>query len=194
MLLREFTTYPTILRENSISDKPWKYDIFSGASQVDDSLAAHLKQKYLSQKITLLGMDETEAAWQESFPINQIYTNLVLTNKDTKAKQKHSSLEKLGFVENLAMHSSINLEEIFDREELKDKDKKVVVIFGVAGSGKSTLCKHITYQWSRTSLWNHFKLVFYITLKNLNAKNHPNIRNASIYQILADEHDRTTKN
>ena len=71
---------------------------------------------------------------------------------------------------------SIKLEELFKHEKLEQKKEKRVIVWGVAGEGKSICLHHIAHEWASGRLWNEFKAVFWICLRNLNADYYPPLR------------------
>ncbi len=55
-----------------------------------------------------------------------------------------------------------------------DRHENKVLIYGRAGSGKSTLCRYIAAQWSAQELWrDRFDWVIWIPLRTLTNKNYP---------------------
>ena len=60
----------------------------------------------------------------------------------------------------------IKLDEIFDGHTQSDSSKKVFIIEGVAGSGKTTLIWHICKQWALGELYKQFSLMIHIPLNS----------------------------
>jgi hypothetical protein len=67
--------------------------------------------------------------------------------------------------------------------------KPRVLIEGEAGSGKTTVCQHITYSWAVGDLWrNQFKWLFHIKMRNLISQRYPfRSSNYSLIDIIEKE-------
>jgi HEAT repeat protein/V8-like Glu-specific endopeptidase len=119
-----------------------------------------LKERYKSH-------DTIPRLLHSDLPINEIYTELVLINKnkenDKKAFDEHSinSWEEIH-----AAKEPIELPSIFENKEGPTRQR--LLIIGRAGSGKSTLCQHIAHQWAEGKLWKEkFDALFWVPLRQL---------------------------
>ena len=61
----------------------------------------------------------------------------------------------------LLKKSPIELEKLFENVERK---RKVILIDGALGSGKSTLTVHVCQRWSRSELFQEFTIVILVQL------------------------------
>ena len=87
-----------------------------------------------------------------------------------------------GKVDDILLEKSpIELEDIFKNIE---GERKVVLIDGAPGSGKSTLTVHICQQWSRGVLFNEFTVVILVQLRD------PKVQNAQSITELLPTKDR----
>lgn len=79
----------------------------------------------------------------------------------------------------------ISIKSIFDKYTSPGRR---LIIFGKAGSGKSTVAKYIAYACSNEGLWsNHFELVFLISLKHLVIKYVEKKEPYTIIEIIENE-------
>ncbi|XP_067134597.1 NLR family CARD domain-containing protein 4-like [Centruroides vittatus] len=78
----------------------------------------------------------------------------------------------------------ISLNEIF---AVVQDGHQTILVTGVPGSGKSTLCKKIAYDWASTDYLRHFQLTFIVILRELGDKS---VKDA----LLDDIHELTDKN
>ena len=74
----------------------------------------------------------------------------------------------------LLMKSPIQLEKLFVDAE---GERKVILIEGSAGSGKSTLSVHICQRWSRGELFQEFTIVILVRLRDPAVQNAQTIAN-----------------
>ncbi|MBA3238298.1 MAG: serine protease [Parachlamydiaceae bacterium] len=109
-----------------------------------------------------------------ALPIKEIYTELVLLNKNKEDKEKDEPIE---------LHS------IF--ENIEGKSPKRLLILGRAGTGKSTLCHHIAHQWAEGKLWNEkFDALFWIPLRKLQNIHSAETVSSFIFRTCCQEKDQ----
>lgn len=123
-----------------------------------------LKKAYTDTK--LLCGNDTREEWE----IDNIYPNLAIVDKE---KINEAGVGK--------SEDSVVLEKLFS------EGKKVVVVSGGLGSGKSTLCRRIARHWAGQGRWSQFDLIIILHLKTLNKEEYPNIKTCSEYEILANQ-------
>lgn len=94
-------------------------------------------------------------------PIDQIYTELVLINKEEDRKQEMNRRE-----DDDRYKTSIELHQLFNKGATESS--KHILILGPAGIGKSTFCQNIAYQWAHGKLWqDKFEAIFCVPLRKL---------------------------
>ncbi|CAF4548141.1 unnamed protein product, partial [Rotaria sp. Silwood2] len=74
----------------------------------------------------------------------------------------------------------VKIAELFDK--CKDKLTKRVLVLGPPGIGKTTFCQYIAYKWSKDELFQQFKCLIYIRLRNLTSKLYP-LRSSESYSL-----------
>jgi len=95
-------------------------------------------------------------------PIEDIFINLAII-KDKEEKQKDEKIpEKQIYDSNWETRHKPK-----GTIELKDliKTSRKSLIYGKAGIGKTTLCKHIVYMWAKGKLYEEFEYVIYLPLR-----------------------------
>jgi len=117
------------------------------------------------------------------------YTSLkMITNNERKETEKELKKPNHRLTRDetiFQLKGPIQLEDLFEKEELKNALKKRVLIQGSAGIGKSTLCQRIVYLWTHDNLWTQFKAVIWIKFRNLTVKKHPDY--SDLYEVIAKE-------
>ncbi len=129
--------------------------------------------KYLSEKYISLLFDQKEIlVAQKKMLVEDLDIRLAAldgANKD-KTKEKVEIAEgSSNLVASLTLSSkkTLQIKQLFDEEKLQG-DIKHVVIQGVAGIGKSTLCHHIAYRWAQGALFPQFDYLLWLPLSRLN--------------------------
>ncbi|CAF5213259.1 unnamed protein product, partial [Rotaria magnacalcarata] len=74
----------------------------------------------------------------------------------------------------------VKITELFDK--CKDKLTKRALVLGPPGIGKTTFCQYIAYKWSKYELFQQFKCLIYIRLRNLTSKLYP-LRSSESYSL-----------
>ena len=129
-----------------------------------------------------------------SFPIEGNCINLTIVEvkeQHEKEKQLYDIQHSNGIVDIFEgiynSKTTIDLEDIFD---ICQKQAKRIFIFGRAGIGKSTFCRHIVYQWVTGSHWPKDQLLALIPLRHLTIENYPLLppgQNYSLVDLIKEE-------
>ena len=124
-------------------------------------LLSDLQSYYLRlNKITIF-TTKKQGRFESKMPIDFLYVPLAIVDK--KRVERNANVCEIS----LKDKKRIKLEDLFSQEDLKDAPEKRVVIFGLPGSGKSTLVSYILGEWAKKNLWQHFRAIFCIRLRNL---------------------------
>jgi hypothetical protein len=123
-----------------------------------DALFKHtLKEKYLKNFSTISLLTTNTAK-----PIDEIFINLAIIKDKEKQENNGKILEKQIYDSSWeAIHKP---KEPIEIKELINTANKSL-IYGKAGIGKTTLCKHIAYKWAKKELYSEFEYVVYIPLR-----------------------------
>ena len=126
--------------------------------------STYIKERYSHTSVT--GMASNSCKWLPS-PTRKIF-KLAIIMKETIQRGKiddefvHKTIR--GQVDDILMRKSpIELEDIFVNIE---GERKVVLIDGAPGSGKSTLTAHIYQRWSKGELFQEFTIVILLQLRD----------------------------
>ena len=141
-----------------------------------DWYGGYLKKQYLEVLFTL---QVSANKWLPS--LTQKIFNLVIIKKEKIQRGRiddefvHKTIR--GQVDDILLEKSpIELKDLFKNIE---GERKVILIDGAPGSGKSTLTVHICRQWGRGELFNQFTVVILVQLRD------PKVQNAqSITELL----------
>ncbi|MBA3238883.1 MAG: NACHT domain-containing protein [Parachlamydiaceae bacterium] len=103
----------------------------------------------------------------KALPINEIYTELVLLQKNKKDEKKVFEEHRINSWEDIhASKEPIKLSSIYKNGE--DNGNKRLLVLGRAGIGKSILCQYIAHEWAEGKLWKEkFDAVFWVPLRKL---------------------------
>ena len=153
-----------------ISEKVWK------EKKLESLLFEQLKDFYCFQsKIETFVEGKTLSIEDISFRLA-----IIINAKEKKVKEeiegtKQSSKDdRYPNYETIYGHKEpIRLEGLFQHAKLKQRKEKRVIVWGAAGAGKSTCLHYIACEWANGRLWNEFKAVFWICLRNLNTDYYP---------------------
>ena len=123
-------------------------------------------------------------------PIDQIYTQLVLIQKEKeekKAEQKAYKERRVNSWEDIhAQKIPIELPKLFDKAE--GRQPKKILILGRAGIGKSTLCQYIAYQWAYDKLWkDKFDAIFWVPLRRLQSSHQGETASTFLFRLCCQE-------
>ena len=147
-----------------------------------DWYGSYLKKQYMEVLFTL---QVSANKWLPS-PTQKIF-NLAIIKKEKIQRGRvndefiHKTIR--GKVDDILLEKSpIELKDIFMNIE---GERKVILIDGAPGSGKSTLTVHICEQWGRGELFNEFTIVILIQLRD------PKVHSARSIADLLPTNDRT---
>ena len=128
-----------------------------------DWYGSYLKKQYLEVLFTL----QVSANQRLPSPTQKIF-NLAIIKKEKIQRGKiddnfvHKTIR--GQIDDILLEKSpIELKDIFKNIE---GERKVILIDGAPGSGKSTLTVHICQQWDRGELFNEFTVVIIVQLRD----------------------------
>ena len=155
------------------------------ASHDQDWYSSFLKKQYLE---VLFTAQVSANKWLPS-PTQKIF-NLAIIKKEKIQRGKidddfvHKTIR--GQVDDILQKKSpIKLKDLFKNTE---GERRMILIDGAPGSGKSTLTVHICQQWGRGELFNEFTVVILVQLRD------PKVQSAqSITDLLPAEDDAMAK-
>ena len=140
--------------------------MFSYSTSVDDTNKGNLLLSYLKS----LYRRETYHSETEWPPTQDVeYINLVLVQQDkipvlSHTVQRMVELSKTGQVQNIldeGKFQKLGLADITDYST----HRKVIIIEGAPGVGKTTLAQKVCHDWALEQLFDEFSLVLYIPLR-----------------------------
>ena len=157
---------------------PHEHDIASDKVQF---YGIHLKKQYLE---VLFTTQVSANNWLPS-PTKKIF-NLAIIKKEKIQRgavdDDFVQMSIRGQVDDILLKKSpIELKELFMNVE---GERKVILIDGAPGSGKSTLTVHICRQWGRGELFNEFIVVVLVQLRD------PKVQSAQLIADLLPSKDR----
>ena len=149
----------------------------------DSIYTAYVGKRYLSQDVASSSMSSFPS------PTNKFF-NLAMIKREKYRRVKRND-------EIIAISITGKVDDIFQEKHLtkiedilhKPATKRVVILIeGAPGSGKSTLCLHISQQWARHKLFREYDLIILVRLRD------PEIQNASsIADLLPCRDDAMAK-
>lgn len=125
----------------------------------------------------------------KSFSIEQSYINLSIVNKELSyEKERHLRNINQGngtvmnaFEQIYGMETTIDIKDIFKRCQYQEKQ---ILIYGLAGIGKSTFCQYIAYRWAVDSYWPQYELLVLIHLRYLTGNQYPPLPLGQSYSLI----------
>ena len=130
-----------------------------------------LKEQYL-ENITTYSFDESFERVDKIFNLAMIKEQII---RKGRIEDRYVRMTITGKVDDiLHMKSPIELKDIL---KSVDKKRKVILLEGAPGSGKTTLTVHICQKWGKDELFQEYTLVIMVQLRN------PELQNA---QSIAD--------
>ena len=146
-----------------------------------DWYGSYLKKQY----VEIFNLQVSANKWLPS-PTQKIF-NLAIIKKQKiqRGRVDNAFIDKIirGQVDDILLEKSpIELKDIFKNIE---GERKVILIDGAPGSGKSTLTVHICQQWGRGELFNEFTVVILVQLRD------PRVQSAQLITDLLPTKDRT---
>ena len=126
-----------------------------------DSYAKYLRGRYRTELPAFLTLQ-----WPPP-PTHKVF-NLAMIGHQTVQRgpvdEEFVQLTLRGNVDDIMkMKSSIELENLF---KLDEKARKVILIEGAPGAGKSTLAWHIVQKWESRELFQEFRVVVFVQLRD----------------------------
>ncbi|RDW63459.1 hypothetical protein BP6252_11004 [Coleophoma cylindrospora] len=162
---------------------PYK-DIITFLDSVNHRITANVDQnKIRDANVALLayyskpGRLSIERISGAELPMDQCYINLALIERvENRIRESQSNL--LDFtspkVDKVRSNIPVPLPKLFDRRILSNGKRitpKRILIQGLAGVGKTTLCKKIVYDYIHNNMWQgSFDYLFWIPLRKLKGK------------------------
>ena len=145
-----------------------------------DWYGSYLKNQY----VEIFNLQVSANKWLPS-PTQKIF-NLAIIKKQKiqRGRVDNAFIDKTirGQVDDILLEKSpIELKDIFKNIE---GERKVILIDGAPGSGKSTLTVHICQQWGRGELFNEFTVVILVQLRD------PRVQSAQLITDLLPTKDR----
>ncbi|NVJ52454.1 MAG: NACHT domain-containing protein [Campylobacteraceae bacterium] len=141
-------------------------DQISKWQELSESLEYKLQSKYLNKFNTISFLID-----KNKRNIEDIYINLAIILEDKKEDKKedekyfHRDSIINNYEEIQKPKKIINIEDIVNKSSVDNKTR--AMIYGKAGVGKTTLCQYIVYNWAKGKLYQEFKYVIYVKLRNL---------------------------
>ncbi len=131
-----------------------------------DPLACNLRMTYGSVTPNFVTLQWPPPPTLKVFNLAMIHTREVVRRMPLDEELIRLTLR--GNVDDIMkMRSSIKLEEIFTRTYNTSKDRKVVLIEGAPGAGKSTLAWHVCWEWKAQEVFHQeFKVVIYAQFRD----------------------------
>ena len=148
-----------------------------------DWYGSYLKKQYVEILFTL---QVSANKWLPS-PTQKIFNLAIIKNENIqRGRINNAFINKTirGQVDDILLEKSpIELKDIFKNTE---GERKVILIDGAPGSGKSTLTVHICQQWGRGELFNEFTVVILVQLRD------PELQRAQSFVDLLPAENRET--
>ena len=144
--------------------------------RLSETVSSHYQKTHANSSI--YKVKDRNGAWEMSLPIEGVYTSLAMIaeeeRKEKSEKEETFEDRRIQTYESLVkIKKPIKPEELFEQEKLKNKLEKKVVIFGVAGVGKTTFAQMAALKGKEW--WPQFKVIFLVKLRNLNGEKDPYI-------------------
>ena len=100
-------------------------------------------------------------------PTRKVFNLSMISHKQYNYGSGNVELVRLLYLGNvdevMTKKSNVNLEDLF---HLDQAERKVILIEGAPGAGKSTLAWHICQKWKSSELFQEFKLVVFVQLRD----------------------------
>ena len=165
----ENQTQPTA-QDDKIENQTARDDHIQNQTAQDDKREKHARYLKSLYKVQTLA-NSSEDQWPP--PVTDQVFNLAMINCQTDKVRRGCTDDDMvrkktiaGKVDNvLRQKVPIELENVFT--EIKDNKRKLVLMEGAPGSGKSTLSFHMCRRWTEESLFQEYKLVILVKLRDL---------------------------
>ena len=130
-----------------------------------DQYSEYLKGKYSVTRPKFL-----EDQWPPHTPTRKVF-NLAIIGHETIQRgpidEELVQLRRMGSIDGImGMETTmaVKLDNIFS---LDKDDRKVILIEGAPGAGKSTLAWHVCRKWQSGELFQEFKIIIFVQLRNI---------------------------
>uniref|UniRef100_A0A665WIC6 NLR family, CARD domain containing 3-like 1 n=1 Tax=Echeneis naucrates TaxID=173247 RepID=A0A665WIC6_ECHNA len=153
-------------------------------NEVRQSLCETLKRKYG-------GECEDLAIQEEKRQFDEVFTDLFISSTyDNGPNIEHEvmNIEKLDSNQTAGMH--ISTKDIFSAERLQHSNIRLILLTGVAGSGKSTAVRKLILDWIEEQSQQHNSFLFPLPFRELKQFEGSNI---SLLQIIRTLYPETIK-
>ncbi|KAM8838087.1 NLR family CARD domain-containing protein 3-like isoform 2-T3 [Synchiropus picturatus] len=159
-LLQIFMNILRSMKEEKLAEVLWNR---SGAGVCAGRLKRSLQNKFhsVSEGITRLG---------NSAPLNQIYTELYITEGGTEQVNQEHEVRQIEAATRKQTRpgTTIRPEDLFKASPDTDPPIRSLLTKGVAGIGKTLLTQKLTLDWAEDKAHHNFQLLFPFTFRELN--------------------------
>ncbi|KAM8888267.1 NLR family CARD domain-containing protein 3-like isoform 11-T13 [Synchiropus picturatus] len=157
-LLQIFMNILRSMKEENLADVLWSR---SGAGVCAGRLKRSLQKKFHS-------VSEGVARAGNSAPLNQIYTELYITEGGTEQVNQEHEVRQIEAAtrQQTRPGTTIRPEDLFKASP--DRPIRSLLTKGVAGIGKTLLTQKLTLDWAEDKAHHNFQLVFPFTFRELN--------------------------
>ena len=131
------------------------------AKSIRCQYANTLRNKYQSEPPTVL-----TAQWPPP-PTYKVFNLAMISQRVLRYGPDHelvSLLQKGNVDEVVSPRNEVKLEELSD-SLVQSKDRKIILIEGAPGAGKSTLAWHLCRKWEANKLFQDFEIVLFVQLR-----------------------------
>ncbi|KAM9831463.1 LOW QUALITY PROTEIN: uncharacterized protein ACB057_018875 [Neosynchiropus ocellatus] len=124
-----------------------------------------------------------------SAPLNQIYTELYITEGSTdQVSQEHEVRQIEAATRNqTTSETAIRREELFKATPDKNRPIRSLLTKGVAGIGKTLLTQKLTLDWAEGKTHQNFQLIFPFTFRELNLLKEKKLTLVELVQLFFPE-------
>lgn len=172
-------------------------DQLEGNNELLNSIRMALKAYYQKQDKLLLPFRDQLVPNTTPFYIKDSYRNLILRHPyESSTAEKYNYFESSLAREQGGMVVDQMLQSLGGQREIKR-----ILVSGSAGTGKSTLCHHLAYQWSQGAIFKTYDEkgnasdlydgVFWLSLKELShSSKSPSSLESWVFESCFDDEDR----
>ncbi|KAM8888252.1 NACHT, LRR and PYD domains-containing protein 3-like isoform 12-T12 [Synchiropus picturatus] len=159
-LLQIFMNILRSMKEEKLADVLWSR---SGTGVCAGRLKRSLQKKFHS-------VSEGVARAGNSAPLNQIYTELYITEGGTEQVNQEHEVRQIEAATRKQTRpgTTIRPEDLFKASADTDPPIRSLLTKGVAGIGKTLLTQKLTLDWAEDKAHHNFQLVFPFTFRELN--------------------------
>ncbi|KAM8888247.1 NACHT, LRR and PYD domains-containing protein 3-like isoform 7-T7 [Synchiropus picturatus] len=159
-LMQIFMNILRSMKEEKLADVLWSR---SGAGVCAGLLKRSLQKKFHS-------VSEGVARAGNSAPLNQIYTELYITEGGTEQVNQEHEVRQIEAAtrQQTRPGTTIRPEDLFKASADTDPPIRSLLTKGVAGIGKTLLTQKLTLDWAEDKAHHNFQLLFPFTFRELN--------------------------